>query len=651
MVASHTEIDAADPSARFILPENAAFVANLAALWATDSNLASALEALHAQESYPVERSRCGDPTIGLETSSGARIYLHSRHDPRDEGHRLIDPIPVVDRSAFFVHGFGLGYHVQCLYDRAGDDAIICVFEPDLILLRTALESIDYSAMIQSGRVIFFCTADKSQLLARLHPHQPLVATGFESVVHAPSVQMAPEFHAQFQGWIEEFIAYCRTTVTTLVLNGKRTAENVAANLAWYVATPNLARLKDARAGQPAIIVSAGPSLRKNRGLLRNAVGNAVFIAVQTTLQPLLESGIEPDFATSLDYHEISTRFFEKLPRTLRTALVAEPKAAASVLAMNPGPLWLVGNDFAEAMLSEMRLNKSRLPSGATVAHLAFYLAEHLGCDPIIFVGQDLGFSDGLCYAPGTSYDDVWRPELSRFCTLEMKQWEQIARDRHILRRVPDHLGRPMYTEERLFMYLQHFERDFARSSARIIDATEGGVLKRGAAVMTLASAIDQFCRTPLAKPPVTTSGLDWTRLGECRDCLRRRRVESARIEEIARQTLPLLQSVRDRITDQAHVNRTIARIDSLRSHMHEWGHCYGLVMQLSQPSELRKFRADRRIAASKARGEERQRMQVERDIDNVQSLIDAAVEFQRLCERTMSSVESLAARERREAA
>ena len=53
-----------------------------------------------------------------------------------------------------------------------------------------------------------------------------------------------------------------------------------------------------------------------------------------------------------------------------------------------------------------------------------------------------------------------------------------------------DHQGRPTYTEERLFTYLQQFERDFARSKAQIIDATEGGVLKRGTTVMTFADAI-----------------------------------------------------------------------------------------------------------------------------------------------------------------
>src|SRR5206468_3433675 len=150
-------------------------------------------------------------------------------------------------------------------------------------------------------------------------------------------------------------------------------------------------------------------------------------------------------------------------------------------------------------LLAEMKLGKAKLPSGATVAHLAYYLAEFVGCNPIIFIGQDLGFSEGLCYAPGTSYEDVWRPELSRFCTLEMKQWEQIVRDRAILRKIPDHQGRPMYTEERLFTYLQQFERDFLRSSRKIIDATEGGALKRGATTMTFAHAIAEYCDSPLA--------------------------------------------------------------------------------------------------------------------------------------------------------
>jgi len=287
-------------------------------------------------------------------------------------------------------------------------------------------------------------------------------------------------------------------------------------------------------------------------------------------------------------------------------------------------------------------VRRARLSSGATVAHLAYYLAEHLGCDPIVFVGQDLGFSDGLCYAPGTSYDDVWRPELSRFCTVEMKQWEQIARERFILRRIPDYLGRPMYTEERLFTYLQQFERDFARGKARIIDATEGGAAKRGAEVMTLAQVIEGLrdrgnVGLKEGGSPIPQSPDPSIPQSSIARSLERRAEEGAHIEQICRDTLPLLEEIRDHVDDQPRVNRAISAVDALRARMNELGATYDLVTQLTQSSELERFKADRKLSAAKRlEGNERQRRQVTRDIDNVRAVAEAAREFQHLMRETI---------------
>jgi len=71
----------------------------------------------------------------------------------------------------------------------------------------------------------------------------------------------------------------------------------------------------------------SGSFARKNKHLLHEAAGKAVIIAVQTTLSHCFELGVEPQFVTSLDYHDICTRFFERLPPTLKTELIAEPKA------------------------------------------------------------------------------------------------------------------------------------------------------------------------------------------------------------------------------------------------------------------------------------------------------------------------------------
>jgi hypothetical protein len=479
---------------RYVLAEDAPWLKNLAALWTTDPNLAAAIEQLHPRPTYPVQASKSGPPTVSVPAHGTRTIWLHSRYRPVEEANKFVEGLDVEGCVAFYIFGFGLGYHVERLFEKASSEAMFCIFEPDLLLLRTALEHRDLSRLIESRRLMFFSKPDKADLLLKLTPHSALISVGAARIEHPASLQAAGEFHRQMQTWLEEFSSFSRTSLNTVVLNSRRTAENISRNLGWYVATPSLARLANRYEKKPAVIVSAGPSLRKNKHLLKGLRENAVLIAVQTTLQPLLGMGIEPQFVTSLDYHEICTRFFEKLPPRLNAELVAEPKANSAILDMYPGPISLLGNSFAESLVREMNLGKTQLTGGATVAHLAFYLAEHLGCDPIIFVGQDLGFSDGLCYSPGTSYEDVWRPELGRFCTVEMKQWEQIVRERFILRRIPDQQGRPMYTEERMFTYLQQFERDFLRSKSRVNDATEGGAANRGATIMSLADAISEFC-------------------------------------------------------------------------------------------------------------------------------------------------------------
>lgn len=353
---------------------DANYAASVGALWASDPKLARRVEAAGIATHVAVTLSRAGPPTARVTTASGEAVALHSRYDPAVEAAGLIDAADVGSSLIFYIHGFGLGYHVEQLIDRASDDAILCIFEPDLSLLRAACEARDLSAVFRRPNLRLFTAPDKGELLNRLNEQMALVTSNTVSIDHGPSLRVAGDFHRQIKTWLGEFASLSRTSIQTLVLNGRRTAENIAKNVGWYAAAPGVGRLKDRYAGKPAIVVSAGPSLRKNKHLLPAAAGNAVIIAAQTTLQPLVDMGVEPDFVTSIDYHDICTRFFERLPPTIRSELVAEPKATSKIFALHPGPTALLGNDFADGLLREMvgEINKLRLPAGATVAHTAF---------------------------------------------------------------------------------------------------------------------------------------------------------------------------------------------------------------------------------------------------------------------------------------
>jgi len=133
---------------------------------------------------------------------------------------------------------------------------------------------------------------------------------------------------------------------------------------------------------------------------------------------------------------------------------------------------------------------------------------------------------------------------------------------------------------------------------------------------------------------------MEWERVSECVASLTRRCEEAGRIEEISRQTLPLLEEIRDNVDDQARVNRAIGEIDGLRAKMNELGATYDLITELTQSSQLKRFQADRKISAAKILGLERQRRQVSRDVENVRGVMEAAGEFQRLMRETISLIE-----------
>src|SRR4051812_14487516 len=151
-----------------VLGPDAPLVKNLAALWAADPVLAEQVESLHPLDPYPVEPSKAGPPTVVVTPAAAADspataptpgILLHSRYQPLAEAERLLKDVDVESHFAFYVHGFGLGYHVERLFEQAGRESLLFVFEPDLRLLWTALHHRDFSHLIASRRVVFFTRA------------------------------------------------------------------------------------------------------------------------------------------------------------------------------------------------------------------------------------------------------------------------------------------------------------------------------------------------------------------------------------------------------------------------------------------------------------------------------------------------------------
>ena len=553
------------------------------------------------------------------------------------------------EKFCLVVAGLGLGYHVAALFDRLHGEAFILCTEPSIPLIATALACVDLTGLISSGRFLLLTDSDKARLHDRLSPHNTRMMLGAQFVQHPPSIRIAGQAHAEIRRVIAEFVTFTRMSLVTLVANSRITCRNIAMNLVTYVTTPPIDLLRGRFAGDPAVVISAGPSLARNIDQLADLKGKAVLCAVQTAVKPLMSCGIVPDFITTLDFHEMSKQFFEGAGDLRGAHLIAEPKATWHVLDDYPGPISVLGNGWAQLLLGDELGQRGGLQAGATVAHLAFYLAVYLGCDPIIFVGQDLSFTGHVFYVPGVEIHQTWRSEINRFQTIEQKEWDRIVRNRPILRRVAGACGGELYTDELLLTYLEQFEKDVAAVPAHVINATEGGARIRGTSAMTLQEAKERFCRRPidqrrLAYRETTPSsmqgvrsmqglrsmqwqGTDLSRLSAARAALEKRIDELDSAVAVCEELLVLLDELKGMTHDPTRFNQRLVRIDELRAVVDQESRAYRIVNAATQLAELRRYSADRRIAAVETDDAARARRQITRDIEFITAVRDGAID------------------------
>jgi hypothetical protein len=613
------------------------YVANLAALYGVDPDLAAELDRLPFSQTPPLEPTRDGRLTVRLPADDGKPIYLHSRYQPQDEARNLVEaqarPRAEADSAAenedldslcFLVTGFGLGYYAAEI-ERRFPRPLLLIAEDDLSLIKTGFCITDLSEAIRARRVAFLTVSDKSAVHERLRPIMTVVMLGLRFVTAPYTQRRHVEFHRELSRLLRDFVAYARLQVVSVVRNAQITCKNAAFNLSAYVGQPGVEVLEHRARGYPAIVVSAGPSLVRNIDQLHGLRDRAVIIAVQTVLKTLLARGTPPHFVTSLDYHEISAQFFRGLEDFGETILVTEPKVSWGVLDTFRGRAHVLHSGFLDDLLREDSPSRAGLRAGSTVAHLAFYLAEHLGCDPIILVGQDLSFTDGLYYPPGLQIERIWGPELSRFVTLEMRQWERIVRHRASLRRVTDIHGRQVYTDEQMFTYAEHFQSDFLAARTHVVHACEGGMKLAGTEVMTLREAAARFCTRTL---PADLFHLDVEpRTTDLRrvvsEQLEQRLAELREVRQIATQTRDLLDKLAALVERPAEFNRLVGKVDELRARMHRNERTYGLVSQVSQLAELRRMQADRAIHDEETETPDAARRRLRRDRAYVAALIE----------------------------
>jgi len=616
--------------------------ANLARLRVTEPQLAGRLEQT-PPASLQWVTSRKG-PLSASTQYEGRALWLASRFDPAAEAKKLVGVVDHAKHACTVILGMGLGYHVSQIAQGMHDtQSLMIVYEPDAALVRAVMEKIDHRDWLgRSNILVLDDQVDRASLLKRIEPFFGMLTQGTILVTHPPSRRLHEQAFNDFGKIVTQVMEFCRTNVATALVNASRTYRNLSVNLHRYAAGANTNELFNAARGYPAVCIGAGPSLTRNIDLLTDAQNRSrvVVVTAQTMLKPLLDHGIKPDFVTALDYHEISARFYEGITDLSDTTLVAQPLVHPVVLDRYPGPIRVTQSSFLDLLLGDQAPQIQPIPHGATVSHLSFYLAQHLGCDPIIFIGMDLGFSNGLYYFPGTAIHDVWAPELGAFNTLEMMEWQRIVRHRNHLQKLEDIHGQPIYSDDQMLTYLKQFERDFTNAPQQILDATEGGLPKQHTTRVTLARALADHATRPVPALPQAVQGLDPDRLGVTAKLLGQRRAEVSELRRLSRETIPLLRKMVKHQRNPSRMDKFFAKLRPIQRRVDELSSAFSLVNNLNTVGAFKRARADRAIDNTLMDEYESQRRRLERDIENVDWLAQACDELLDIIHDSLARVE-----------
>lgn len=420
-------------------------------------------------------KAKNGMPTARVHATDGTSFMLHSAYDPVAEARRLLEKYPSLkDAGVVVVLGLGLGYHVCELLRIVPTKAFVLVIEADPELRRRFEKSAD----IPWNRVNV--TKDESAIWALISQAREQLRDGFVIVEHPASQRLNPAFYRYIRHRVRDFVSMLLVETATAKRLNRFIQENMLRNLPNVTVDPGINVLENVFRGRPAVIVAAGPSLTKNIHLLKMAKERSIVISVGTALKAILSQSVHPDLVVTLDPLESNYRHFADLDFT-QAFLCYEPQTYYKIPQLFGGRRF-VFNSFWSNMsvwLTTLFGNKGYIEPGGSVAVAAFGLACLLGANPIVFIGQDLAYTDGLTHADGTIYE-------GQKVAIDVQRLDYLE--------VPAVGGATVFTSRALYTVLVRFEELFAEHKDRlIIDATEGGALKRGTVVMSFREAIDRY--------------------------------------------------------------------------------------------------------------------------------------------------------------
>lgn len=437
-------------------------------------------------------------PTIfeserGLPSLRYGAEALEDPVDPRDGARLFVRPEQLARADHVVVFGVGLGYRLRRL-EELGCEAPL-VFEPCPEALALARE---HGPGVPPGARVFTELAElHAALLSRSRPHEHTVL-----LAAPPYARAFPQAHQALVRLIDEVQGLVILRRNSVAERSALLVERALSNLPRLAAVPTLDRLGQPLDGVPAFVVSAGPSLDRNRDRLAAAARRGAVLAVNTSAPAVAAAGAPIDLLVAIEALDVSEPMKLAAPVTRALALDLTAGGANFEVDVARKLAFCVDTPQYAALAAELGIDT--LGYGGSVATAAFAVAARLGADPIVLVGQDLAYTDGRGYASDTLFGETRVHRAGDRLVIErVAKWEEMTRAGGL--RVPSKVrpcvevpawgGGTVNSTHELTLFRRWFEmaaREL-KGRRRLVDATEGGASIAGFEEVPLRALLEEL--------------------------------------------------------------------------------------------------------------------------------------------------------------
>lgn len=430
---------------------------------------------------YNIEMSKDNLRILKLN-ENGKDRYIGSYYNHKRDINRFIKDIGEInDNSVIITYGITDGEYLLELSRIKEKNFKVIVLEKNEQLINNIINDEYYNEVLNDERIKIFKYDEKE--IKNIYKCE----LNFSNIYNAKIVSNSGIYNSskemlRISQELKTFISKNVLHNNTISYFSERWFESFVKNFKYTLNSTFLDEIEGEYINKPAIILSAGPSLEKNINLLKQCNEEFIIISGGRTLSKLEEINVKPDIITIIDGDE---RSYDLVKDNLNidVPLVFCNYTNEEIVDNHVGKKIYdsTGIDFIGPIVK--KIQKPRF-EGGSVAHACINTAIHLGCNPIVFIGQDLAYTNNKIHAD--------------FCELKSKKYKEeevfdnLKSENDIF--IDDIYGNKVRTSISLNTFRENIEEIIRENkNVKFINATEGGALINGAEVMTLQNVISLY--------------------------------------------------------------------------------------------------------------------------------------------------------------